>query len=87
MSGDDPLTELLLSMPSDGAWMNGSGPHTEALTILLDEKSSLVEENVMSDDEDLPWMVRLTAAGMAMRAALVAATVEPFGKADGETSN
>ena len=78
MPAHDSLVALLLAMPADGSWMCGSGKHSAMLNTLLDETSSLVEEDVIPEDgPDAPWMVRLTAAGLAMRAALLAAQVKP----------
>jgi hypothetical protein len=72
MPGEMALREMLMAMPSNGGWMLGAGPYSPTLTILLDDCSPLVEENIMAV-HDVPtiWKVRLTAAGMAMRKTLV----------------
>jgi hypothetical protein len=71
MPADAAIHDLLRAMPPKG-WMIGCGSHRDTLMLLLDRGSSLIEENVMPEDDiELPvWMVRLTPAGLNLRSLL-----------------
>jgi hypothetical protein len=58
-------TEVLLTLPIDGAWMPGAEPYTDIIGEMLDDNSPLIEEDRLPEDNDGPWRVRLTAVGIA----------------------
>ena len=57
---DPSVQELLLDMPLDGSWMQGSGLYSEIMTTMLDEGTLVLEEDQMPEDDDAVWRVRLT---------------------------
>jgi hypothetical protein len=62
------VQEMLVDLPINGSWKTATGRHASIINEMLDEGTTLVEEEVLPEEGDAEWRVRLTQIAIKLLA-------------------